>query len=153
MGIRGDGGQAGSQLKVHTNIAHAQIVIAERKSIFQYLIDPDGASLRLVLASETQKILHDAVGALRLLVELFRILDPLLAHLPAGGQQLAVAQNGRKRVVQFMGDNGYELSDRSELLAMEELFLGAAQIFTSLASFFIQNRALDGAGDLAAGGD
>ena len=66
---------------------------------------------------------------------------------------MAVTEDGGKRVVQFVRDPGDQLPDRRQLLAVEQLLLGAAQIFVSLASLLIENRALDSAGNLAADGD
>src|SRR5207253_9340005 len=94
-----------------------------------------------MLAGEAKEILHDAVCALCLLVKFVGVLHALLSHLSAGGQQLAVTEDGGKRVVQFVRDPGDQLPDRRQLLAVEQLLLGAAQIFVGLASLLIENRA------------
>src|SRR5260370_5810665 len=106
-----------------------------------------------MLAGEAKEILHDAVRTLGLLVKFVGILDALLSHLSAGGQQLAVTEDGGKRVVQFVRDARDQLPDRCQLLTVEQLLLGAAQVFVSLASLLIEDGTLDGAGNLAADGD
>ena len=52
-----------------------------------------------------------------------------------------------------MGDAGDQLADRRQLLAVKQLLLGAAKIFISLASFLIEDGALDGTGNLTTDGD
>src|ERR1700674_731919 len=106
-----------------------------------------------MLAGGVKEMLDDAVCTLGLLVKFVGILDALLSHLSAGGQQLAVTEDGSKRVVQFVRDPGDQLPDRCQLLAVEQLLLGTAQVFVGLASLLIENRALDGVGNLAADGD
>src|SRR6266852_5735337 len=151
--VGGGDGEIPRQVQVDTDVVHTQVIITQRQRLFESLVNLHLNTLRLVLAGETQEILHDAVGALCLLVKFVGILDSLLPHLSAGSQQLAVAEDGGKRVVQFVRDAGDQLTDRRQFLAVEQLLLGAAQVFVGLASFFIENRALDGAGNLAADGD
>src|SRR2546425_9346910 len=136
-----------------TDVVHAQVIVTHRQSLLQGLIDLHGDALRFVLAGKAEEILHDAVGALRLLVKFIGVLDSLLSHLSAGGQQLAVTEDGGQRVVQFVRDSGDQLPDRCQLLTVEQLFLRAAEVFGGLASLFIEIRALDGAGNLAAHGN
>ena len=99
VGIGGGEGQIVGQVQVNADVAHTQVVIPERQGLFESLVDVHGNTFRLVLAGEAQEILVDAVRALGLLVEFIGILDPLRSHLPAGGQQLAVAKDGGQRVV------------------------------------------------------
>src|SRR6266436_2693270 len=94
-----------------------------------------------MLAGKAKEILHDAVGTLGLLVKFVGILDALLSHLSAGGQQLAVTEDGGKRVVQFVRDTGDQLPDRCQLLAVEQLLLSAAQVFVGLASLHRESSA------------
>src|SRR5437016_14032514 len=91
--------------------------------------------------------------ALCLLVKFVGVFHALLSHLSAGGQQLAVTEDGGKRVVQFVRNSGDQLPDRRQLLAVEQLLLSAAQVFVGLTSLLIENRALDGARNLAADGN
>ena len=141
------------QIQVNTNIVHAQIVIPQRESFLKSLIHLHGNSLGLVLAGEAQEILHDAVGTLRLLVQFFRIFDALRRQLPAGGQQLAISKNGGKRIVQLMGDTRDELTHRGKSFAVKQLFLCPAEVFVSLASFFVEDRTIDRTGNLTADGN
>src|SRR6266849_1431874 len=153
VGVGRGNGEILRQVQVDSDVVHTQVIITQRQRLFEGLVNLHLNTLRLVLAGEAQEILDDAVGALGLLVKLVGILDSLLSHLSTGGQQLAVAEDGGKRVVQFMRDAGDQLPDRRQLLAVEQLLLGAAQVFVGLASLLIENRALDGAGNLAANSD
>src|SRR5437016_12359109 len=103
-----------------------------------------------MLAGEAKEILHDAMRTLGLLVKFVGILDAPLSHLSAGGQQLAVTEDGGKRVVQFVRDPGDQLPDRRQLLAVKQLLLGTAQVVVGLASLLIEDLALDGVGNLSA---
>src|SRR5260370_42601197 len=88
------------------------------------------------------------MGALGLLVKFGSVLDSLLPHLSAGGQQLAVAEDGGPRVVPFVRHSGDQLSHRCQLLTVEQLFLRAAQVFVGLAGLLIEILGLEGAGKL-----
>ena len=81
------------------NIVHAQIVIPQGKRIFQHVIQTDGNPLGFMLSRKAEKILDNAMGALRLLVEFFAVLQALRPHLSAGSEQLAVAENRGERIV------------------------------------------------------
>src|SRR5437660_3168670 len=153
MGFSGSDRQVFCKFQVYANVVHPQVVVAQREGLFEGLVDLDGNTFGFVLASEAQQVLHDAVGALRLFVKFVRIFHALLPHLSAGSEQLAVAENGGKRVIQFVRDSGNQLTNGRQLFAVEQLFLRAAQVFVRLARLFIENGALDGAGNLAAYGD
>src|SRR5215831_13029796 len=73
------------------NIAHAQVVVAKRKGVFQDLVEAHGDALGLVLTREAKQVLHDAVGALGLFVKLFAVLQALGTDLAASRQKLAVS--------------------------------------------------------------
>src|SRR5260370_26159129 len=132
-----------------SDVVHAQVIVAQRQSLLQSLINLHSDALRLVLSGKAEEILHDAMGALGLLVKFVSVLDSLLPHLSAGGQQLAVTEDGGQGVVQFVRHSGDQLSHGCQLLTVEQLFLRAAQVFVGLAGLFIEIRALDGAGNLA----
>ena len=72
MRIGGDFGQLARKIEMHTDLAHAQVVIAQRQSIFQDSIQTDWDALGFMLAREAQQVLHDAVSSLGLLVQVFR---------------------------------------------------------------------------------
>src|SRR5579859_227274 len=96
--------KVGGEVQVDPNVAHPQIVVSKSQGLFHRLVHLHWDSFRLVLARKAQEVLDNAVRTLRLLVKLFRVFDALRSQLPAGGQQLAVAKDGGKRVVQFMSD-------------------------------------------------
>ena len=83
VGIRGRMGKIRSEIQMHAVLAHAQVIIAQGKCVFEDGVYEDGDAFRFVLTREAQQILHDAVGALRLLVELFSVTEGLRPHFPA----------------------------------------------------------------------
>src|SRR5437762_14151339 len=93
-----------SKIQMQLNVAHAQIVIAQSKGVFEDLIQTHWNALRLVLAGKTQKVLDNAVRALCLLIKLFAVFQALRTHLSAGTEQLAVTENRSERIVQLMCD-------------------------------------------------
>jgi len=68
--IGGCHGEILRQVQVDTDVVHAQVIITQRQGLLQGLIDLHGDALRLVLAGKAEEILHNAVGALRLLIKL-----------------------------------------------------------------------------------
>src|SRR5208282_3545010 len=106
-----------------------------------------------MLSRKAQQILNDAVRSLGLLIELLGVFDSLRAHLAAGDEQLAVAEDGRERVVELVRHAGNQLSDSRHLLAVQELLLRATQVVVGLPGLLVECGAFDGAGELAADGD
>src|SRR5215467_6563684 len=102
MGIGADLWQVVRKVEVNADLSHAQIVIAQSQGIFQNRVHANRHALWLVLPGKTQKILHDTVSTLRLLVYLFGVSDGQRSDLTTGGQQLAISQNRREGVVQLM---------------------------------------------------
>src|SRR5260370_303296 len=80
--------------------------------------------------------------ALGLLVKLLYVLDAGRADVVTRGQQLAIAEDGRERVIQLMRDARNQLSDGGHLLALDQLFLRPAEIFIGLSRFLVQERFL-----------
>src|SRR5256885_428101 len=99
MRVRGGHRKIGGEIEMHANIVHAQVVIAERKSIFNNLIERNRYAFRVVLPREAEQVLHDSVRALRLFIKFFRVLQSLRIHLAAGCEQLAIAENRGERIV------------------------------------------------------
>ena len=137
---------------MHFDIVGAEVVFTQRKRVFQNLIQLHGQALGLVLARETQQVLHDAMRSLRLLVELLDVIGALRADDIGRSQQLPVTQNRRQGIVQFVRHAGNELPDGGHFFALQELLLRAPQIFVRRASFFIELHFFDGDGNLAADG-
>src|SRR5258708_501867 len=107
-------------------------------------------ALRFMLPRKAQKILHDTMSTLSLLVELVAIFQALRTNLSAGSQQLAVAKNRREWIVQFVRHSENRWAQRGNFLAVQKLFLHAPYIVISLAGLVVPQRPLDGPGDLAA---
>jgi len=74
----------------------------------------------------------------------------LLAGLFTGRQQLAVTQNGRQRIVQFVRHSRDELSNCRHLLALQQLLLSAPQVFVRLFGLVVEQSPVDRARNLAA---
>src|SRR2546426_12406659 len=89
--------------------------------------------------------------AVGLLWKLLVVLDACRADVVTRGQQLAIAEDGRERVIQLMRYARNQLSDGGHLLALNQLFLRPAEIFIGLPRFLVQERFLDGGGKLRAG--
>ena len=99
MRVRGGHGKVGGEIQMHANVVHAQVVIAERKSIFNNLVEQNGYAFGFVLPREAEQVLHDSVRALRLFIKFLRIFQALRIHLAAGCEQLAIAENRGERIV------------------------------------------------------
>src|SRR2546430_17176621 len=69
MRVRGGHRKIGGEIQKHADIVHAQVVIAERKRIFNNLIERNRYAFRFVLPREAEQVLHDSVRALRLVIE------------------------------------------------------------------------------------
>src|SRR5882724_7710540 len=116
MGVGGREWQVFGQVQVQFDIAHAQVVVTQGERVFEYLVDAYGNALGLMLAGKTEKILHDAMSALGLFIQLFAVFETLRSYLRGGSQQLAVAENRSKRIVQFVRDAGNKLAYGGHLL-------------------------------------
>src|SRR5258706_2296921 len=108
------------------------------------------SALRFVLPRKAQKILHDTMSTLSLLVELVAIFQSLWTNLSAGSQQLAVAKNRREWIVQFVRHSGNQLAHRGHFLAVQKLFLHAPQVVIGLPGLVIEQRTLNRTGALTA---
>ena len=97
-------------------------------------------ALRLVLAGETEQTLYDAMGALRLFVELGNVVGGALLGELAGLQHLCVAQDGSEGIVQFMRHAGDQLAHGSHFFALQKLFLGMTQGFVGFRVIQEQER-------------
>ena len=86
MRINGCNGKVRAQIQIHTDIVHAQIVVAQCQRLLQRLINLHRNTLGLVLSGKTQQILDDSMGALGLFVEFVGVFDSLRPHLTARGQ-------------------------------------------------------------------
>src|SRR3989454_2186460 len=89
--------------------------------------------------------------AVGLLWKLLVVLDACRADVVTRGQQLAIAEDGRERVIQLMRYARNQLADGGHLLALNQLFLRPAEIFIGLPRLLVQERFLDGGGKLRAG--
>ena len=117
--IRGNLREVGCKIQMHADLAHAQVIVAKGQSIFESGIEAHGNAFGLMLPRKAQKVLHDAVSALGLFVEFLGIAESQRPDLPAGGQQLAVAEDRGKRIIQLVGNAGNELPDGGKFFAVQ----------------------------------
>src|SRR5579862_5167449 len=110
MRVGGRQRQVGRKIEMQADIFHPKIVVAQCKSFFEYLVDLDGNALRLMLPCKAEQVLHDAMRALRLLVELVGVFGALRTNVRAAGEQLAVAKNRGERIVEFVRYAGNQLA-------------------------------------------
>ena len=87
---------------------------------------------RRVLLREAKQVCDQVAGAACLLTD-FLGYSRLLAFGCLRGQQLGVAENGGKRIINLMGRSGDELSEGRELFFLYEMRLQPLQVFVALA--------------------
>ena len=75
------------------------------------------------LAGEVEQVLDDVAGAVRLLDQQPRVVTQVGGQALVAEDQLAEGHDRRERVVELVGDAGYELADRLHLLGLEQLLL------------------------------
>src|SRR5260221_8814902 len=89
------------KIPFHRDVVDFQVVVAQRDGVFQHAAQVNVYPLRFVLPREGEQVLHDPLGALRLLTQLddefFHTRVELFAF-----QQLRIAQNGGERIVQLV---------------------------------------------------
>ena len=105
-----------------------------------------------MLAGEAEQALHDVMRALRLFVQFFDVVRAARIGEFFGLQQLAVTENRRKRIIEFVSYAGDELANRRHLLALEKLFLRERKALISVLRFFEEQRLVDRCGDLISHG-
>src|SRR5579871_3809084 len=110
--------QVRREIKMQADIFHAEIVISQRQSFFEYLINLNGDALRLVLTRKAEQVLYDAMCALRLFVKLVGVFGTLRTDIGAASEQLAVAENRGEWVVEFVCDARDELADCRHFFAV-----------------------------------
>src|SRR5579872_5970857 len=89
------------------------------------------------------------MSSLRLLEQLIDELCSSLVQALAF-KKLCVAKNRSQWIVQLVRHACNQLSHCRHLFALQQLFLGLAQVFVSATSFFIEANFLDGRSQLAA---
>src|SRR6266849_8665013 len=119
VGVSGSDRKVFRKIQMDADVAHPQVVIAQRKSLFENLVQLHRYALGFMLPGKAQKVLHDAMRALGLFVQFICVLDALWPDLSAGGQELAITENRSERIIQLMRHSGYQLSHRRHILAVE----------------------------------
>src|SRR5215813_15199330 len=105
-----------------------------------------------MLPGKREEVLDNSLCTLGLLVQFGnKFLHMQIQRLAL--QQLSVAADRGERVVQFVGDSRNQTADSGHLLALQELFLSAPQIFVRLSGFLVKLDFVDGGGNLASDGD
>ena len=80
-------------------------------------------ALRRHLPGETQQILHNLLGALRLLQNHPQIFARALRHLLVFHEQIGKTQNRGERIIHLVGDARDQLPDRRHFLRVHQLGL------------------------------
>src|ERR1700691_2408809 len=102
------------------NSVTVEIVRSQLDSAAQYEVELDRIALRRHLPREAEQVLHDLLGALRLLQNHSQIFPRTLRNLGILHEQVGEAENRRQRIVHFVSDAGDELSDRRHLFGVNE---------------------------------
>ncbi len=79
-----------------------------------------GAALRRHLAGEAEQVLHDLLGALRLLQNHAHVFTGGLGQVGILHQQIGEAQNRGQRIVHFVSDAGNQLADRRHFFGVHQ---------------------------------
>ena len=113
--ISDDLGQRLVEVLDHLDAVALEVVGAQLHGALQDGIQLHRLALRRHLAGKAEQILHDLLGALRLLQNHPQILARALRNFRILHQQVGKSQNGGERIVDFVGDAGDQLSDRRHL--------------------------------------
>ena len=92
------------------------------------------------------------MGALGLFIDFFEVVAGARARDFFRFEKLAVAEDGGEGIIELVGYAGNQLADGGHFFALEELFLGAAEIFIGFASLLEEERFVDRGGDLIGDG-
>src|SRR5437764_10330613 len=84
------------------------------------------------LARETEKVLHDLLGPLRLLQDHAQVLAGCLRQFRIFHQQVGKTQNGRQGIVDLVGDTGNQLAYSSHFSACTSLSRNTAESVMSV---------------------
>ena len=137
VGICYHGRQAGFDFVLQGDATYFQVVVAQQQSLFEHLADIYLIMLRFALASEREQVLHYSMCALGLLEQFaYKIACPFIQ--PFALQQLRITENGGQRIIKFVGYARDELAYSGHFFTLQQLFLGASQVFISTAGFFIE---------------
>ena len=135
--------QAGGERLDGRDVVDALLVRAQRQRFANHLIEVDHRARRVALAREGQQVADDLGGALRLAEDGLEAA----ARVVVGGplrQTLGPGEDGRERVVELVRDAGDRLTERRELLGLEQLVVEVAGlIFETLTVADVAHERLD----------
>ena len=109
-------------------------VRSERQCFAHHLIDVHHRACRLALAGEGEQVADDAGGALRFAEDGLQPAPDRIVQRRFLRQPLGPAQDGRERIVQFVGDAGNRLAERRHLLGLQQLLIDVAGLIVQLFS-------------------
>src|SRR6185369_4182291 len=151
VGDAPDGGEGRGELLAELDAALEDLVVAQLQAALDDVFDGEGDRLLLRGTAEGEQALGEARDPLRPHGDRGKHL--LLGRAVGQGlQQLEVAHDVGERRVELVGDPGRHLPDGGQLLGLEELLLGGAQLFDALALALEQEGVLDGEGGMAGQG-
>ena len=105
------------------NMVAGEIVGAQLQRFADDGVELHRLALRRHLAGKTQQVLHDQLGALRLLHDKVDVVARRLRNVRVFRQQIGKAQNGSERVVDFVSHARNQLADRCHLFRVTQLGL------------------------------
>ena len=120
MGVANHVRQALVEMLHNVNAVAVEIIGAQLDRAAQDRIQLERVALRRHLAGEAQQILHDLLGPLRLLQNHTQIFVRRLRQIRILHQKIGKAEDGRERIIDFMGDAGNQLANGGHLFGMHQ---------------------------------
>ena len=115
----------------------------KRQRFADNLVQVDHRARRVALAGEGQKVADDLGGAFRFAEDRLETPARLFVDVTLG-EPLGPGEDRRQRVIELVGDAGDRLSERSELLGLQQLMVEIARlIFEALALGDVAHQRID----------
>lgn len=118
-GIGERGREIGCEMDLDSDAGALEIVGAQAEGALDDFVEANGRTVQLGLASEHEQAADDVGGAFGFLTEAMGIGERAAVEGPFK-QQMAVAHHRGEGIVQFVGDAGDHLAERSQFVSLEE---------------------------------
>jgi hypothetical protein len=113
--------QSGRDVDLDLDLVRVKRVGLELENALNEGTDAGRSSLRRSSPGEVEKVLDYAAGSVRLLDQESGVVPHVVREALVAAHQLAEGDDRGQRVVQLVGDAGYELAERLHLLGLEQL--------------------------------
>ena len=147
MGIGPDRGEVGGKVQPQLDAVGPQGIGQKLDRLAHDGVQVNEAPLRLVLARQGQEVLtiraHRSAAAISFSTE---APTEVLLNLPC--EELRPAHDHRERIVELVRDTRQKLAHRGDLLRLEELGLGPAQVLELSLEAPVELGVLDGDGSV-----